>query len=135
MVKWAFRALAGLCLAAAPVAANEPAPGSPERKVILDALRPAIEARLGPNVVFVVQRIESADGWAFVQAEPQRKGGGPINGAAHFPPDELEYMDGLTVTALLRINSGRWQLVDQAIGATDAWYCGVAAANAVTHCQ
>lgn len=128
-------AVAGLCLAAAPAAASEPAPGSAERKAILNSLRPAIEARLGPNVEFVVQRIESADGWAFVQALPQRKGGGPINGAAHFPPDELEYMDGLTVTALLRINSGRWQLVDQAIGATDAWYCGVEAANAVTHCR
>lgn len=128
-------AVLALCLAAAPAAAHEPAPGSPERKAILNALRPAVEAKLGPSVEFVIQRLEVAGGWALVQAEPQRKGARPIDGAAYFPPDELEHMDGLTVTALLRYRAGRWKLFDQAIGATDAWYCGVAVANAVTHCQ
>ena len=98
-----------------------PRPNSAQRRYILDALRPAIERRLGPNVEFVVQDIRVAGGWAFVMAEPRRRGGRPIDGRRYFP--NFDDMDGLTVTALLRFQ-GRWTLVDHAIGATDVWYCG-----------
>lgn len=97
-------------------------PGSAQRRAILDALRPAVEARLGPNVEFVVDRISVAPGWALVYANPQRRGGAPIDGRAIFG-DGFEMMDGLTVTAILRFQGGRWTLVDHAIGATDVWYC------------
>jgi hypothetical protein len=89
---------------------------------VLDALRPTVEAKLGPNVEFVVTTIRVGDGWAFVQAEPQRKGGRAINGSAYFPND-WENMDGLTTTAVLKFEKGRWNLIEYAIGATDAWYC------------
>lgn len=105
------------------LAAITPAPGTQLRRDILNALRPSVEAKLGPNVEFVVTTMRVEKGWAFVQAEPQRRGGKPINGRAYFP-HEWEYMDGLTTTAILRHQYGRWNLVESAIGATDAWYCG-----------
>ena len=53
--------LAMLCLGAA-------APSSAERKAVLDALRPAVEAKVGPNVEFVVALLRVEEGWAFVIA-------------------------------------------------------------------
>ena len=120
--------LAALAPPAAPAAAQgavsataAPRPNSAQRRAILDALRPTIERRLGPNVEFVVSDMRVSGGWAFVMANPQRRGGRPIDGRRYFP--NFEDMDGLTVTALLRFQ-GRWTLVDHAIGATDVWYCG-----------
>jgi hypothetical protein len=123
--------LLGLCApAAAPAqpgaSATAPAPpGSPQRRAILNALRPAVEARLGPNVEFVVTAINVRQGHAFVIAEPQRRGGRRIDGYAIFGRD-FETMDGLTTTAILRFQYGRWNLVEHAIGATDVWYCDIA---------
>jgi hypothetical protein len=56
-------------------------------------------------------------------AEPQRRGGKPINGRTYFP-EMWDNMDGLTVTAIFRRVNGRWKLMDSAIGATDVWFCG-----------
>lgn len=123
----------GLCFAT-PLAARIPAPGTTERRAILDALRPSVESQLGPRVEFVVERLNVERGWAFVQAKPQRKGGRSINWRQHFHPSEWEMMDGLTVTALLEFRGKRWNLIDKAIGATDAWYCGRAQFRRVTHC-
>ena len=112
----AFRA-ALLALAAA-------APPPAERKAVLDALRPAVEARLGPNVEFVVAHLRIEDGWAFVIADPQRKGGKPIDGWAIFG-EHFDNMDGLRTEAVLKRTKGRWRVVDWGIGATDVWYCDV----------
>jgi hypothetical protein len=115
-------AAAMLLMAATLIAATTPGSGTPIRKAILEALRPAIEAKLGVNIEFVVTSMKVGDGWAFVQVEPQRRGGRPINGRAYFPAD-WENMDGLTTTAILKYQNGRWYAIEQAIGATDAWYC------------
>ncbi len=120
--------------AAAPAAAApqsgvsataQPAPGSAQRAAIMDALRPAIERKLGGAVEFVVRRAAVQDGWALVIADPQRPGGGRIDPRRHFPNEVIEFMDGLTVNAILRFSGGGWTLVDHAIGPTDVWYCGV----------
>ena len=100
-----------------------PPPGSGTRKAVLGALRPAIEERLGPNVEFNVTLIRVQRDWAFVIADPQRKGGKPIDGWRIFGED-FGNMDGLRVDAILRKHGGRWAVVDHAIGATDVWYCG-----------
>jgi hypothetical protein len=97
-------------------------PNSPQRRAILDALRPAVEARLGGRVEFVVGRLDVHRGWALVFADPLRPGGGRIDGRRYFA--DFDNMDGIAVTAVLRWRGGRWTLVDHAIGATDAWYCG-----------
>ena len=100
------------------------APAVAERKAVLNALRPAVEQKLGPNVEFVVQVIRVEDGWAFVMADPQRKGGKPIDGWKIFG-EHFGNMDGLRTEAVLRKRNGRWQVVDWGIGATDVWYCDV----------
>ena len=104
------------------LAAITPTPA--ERKAVLDALRPAVETKLGPNVEFVVQVIRVEDGWAFVMADPQRKGGKAIDGRRIFGED-FDNMDGLRVDAVLQLRNGRWEVVDYGIGATDVWYCDV----------
>ena len=112
----AFRA-ALLVLIAAP-------PATADRKAVLDALRPRVEAKLGPNVEFVVAHLRIEDGWAFVIVDPQRKGGKPIDGWAIFG-EHFDNMDGLRTEAVLRRTKGRWRVVDWGIGATDVWYCDV----------
>jgi hypothetical protein len=100
------------------------APSSSERKAVLDAFRPAIEAKLGPDVEFVVALLRVENGWAFVIADPRRKGGKPIDGYRIFG-EHFDNMDGLRVEGILRKRNGRWVLVDHGIGATDVWYCDV----------
>jgi len=117
-----------------PAAASAEVTGA-QRRAILDAMRPAIEHRLGAPVEFVVRRIGVEDGWALVIADPQRPGGGRIDGRRIFGAD-FENMDGLTVNAVLRLSGGRWRLVDHAIGPTDVWYCdrALGAPRALTGC-
>lgn len=103
--------------------AYSPLPGSPERSAILDALRPSIEAQLGPNIEFVVKDFKVYRGWAFVLADPQRKGGAAIDGRRYFP--DWYDIGGLETSAILRFQHGRWNLVASNIGATDVWYCHI----------
>src|SRR5690349_15530691 len=58
---------------------HEPAKGSAERKAILDAIRPAIEAQMRTAVEFQINVMLSDGDWAFVGANPQRPGGGEID--------------------------------------------------------
>jgi len=111
-------ALLAFLIAASPVAAQtyaSPPPGSPERKAILDALRPKIEARLGKPVEFVVEEIRVGGGWAFVRVMPQRPGGGEIR-------NPNEDMDGVHTEAFLRREGGRWVVKEYGIGSTDVWW-------------
>ena len=111
-------------LALALLATFAAAPSAPERKAVLDALRPKVEAKLGRNVEFVVQVIRVEGGWAFLMADPQRKGGRGIDGRRIFGED-FDNMDGLRVDAVLRKRGRNWVVADYAIGATDVWYCDV----------
>jgi hypothetical protein len=114
-------------VATAPLQAQSftvPPPASPLRKDILDEIRPAVEKRLGPGVEFKVTAIRVQRDWAFVVADPQRRGGRPIDGHRIFG-ENFDNMDGLRVDAVLRLQGGRWVVVDHAIGATDVWYCDV----------
>lgn len=101
-----------------------PPPGSGLRKAVLDGLRPAVERRLGPDIEFRVSLIRTQRDWAFVVADPLRRGGKPIDGRKIFGED-FGNMDGLRIDAVLRKSGGRWIVVDHAIGATDVWYCDV----------
>jgi hypothetical protein len=94
-----------------------------DRKAILSELRVPVEKRLGKRVVFVVTTLRVERDWAFAQVEPQRPGSRKIDGRVYFP-DEWEYMDGLTTTAILRKRGARWRILAMKIGALDAWYCG-----------
>ena len=110
--------------------------GSPVRAAILDAVRPPIERRLGGPVQFVVRTMRVHNGWGLVIADPQRPGGRQIDARRYFSADDLDGMDGLTVNAIVRLQGGRWRLVDHAIGPTDVWYCDpqLGAPRALTGC-
>lgn len=110
---FAFTATAALA-----AAFTSPGPGTPERKAILDALRPGVERELGVRPIeFVVEEIRVGSGWAFVRANPQRKGGGAIQN-----PDEN--MDGVHTEAILQRQGGRWVVQEFGVGSTDVWFLG-----------
>lgn len=111
-------------LAASAQTVHEPARGTSERKNILDAVRPMMEARVGPPVEFVVNWMRSGYGWAFVQVSPQRPGGGVIDPYRTTFASQAEYMDGLVTYALLRYQFNRWNLIDFAVGPTDVFWQG-----------
>src|ERR1043166_2322372 len=75
--------LAAACAATSALARGSPesAPiqGCAQRRAIIDALGPAVEAELGPGIVFAPSCMQVQGGWAFVMAEPQRKGGGTVD--------------------------------------------------------
>ncbi|WP_428648209.1 hypothetical protein [Roseibium sp.] len=103
---------------------HEPARGTAERTDILNAVRPMLEARVGPPVEFVVNWMRSGNGWAFVQLSPQRPGGGKIDISRTTYADGADYMDGLVTFALLRQQFDRWNLIDFAVGPTDVFWQG-----------
>jgi hypothetical protein len=117
-------ALVAVALAIAAPAFAVPPPGSDLRRAVLAGLRPAVEKQLGRGVEFKVAVIRVDRGWAFVVADPQHRGGRPIDGTRIFG-EHFDNMDGLRVDAVLRLRGGRWVVVDHGIGATDVWYCDV----------
>jgi hypothetical protein len=135
--KFGSKSLLAIVLALTSLAAHaEPssAISRADRAAILDLLRDSLQRRVGPKVEFIVTDLRGRDGWAFVQAEPQRPGGRPIDGRTFFP-SEWEYMDGLTTTALLQKRAARWRILKMKIGATDAWYCGHALRQQFDPCR
>ena len=98
-----------------------PGQGTPERKLILDALRPKLEAELKTELVFVVSDIRASADWAFVMAQPQRKDGKKLDGKKIYG-ESWEHMDGFTLTAVLRKKANQWTVLEYGIGATDVWW-------------
>jgi hypothetical protein len=104
--------------------AYEPGRGTAERSELMNAIRPLVEARVGPPVEFVVDRLRVAGDWAFAIVQPQRPGGGAIDMYATVYRDQVDYMDGLGTYVLLRHAHGRWNVVDFAVGPTDVFWDG-----------
>jgi hypothetical protein len=117
----AVAALALSATVAMAAAFASPGPGTPQRKAVLDAMRPRVERSLGVRPVeFVVDEIRTGQGWAFVRVTPQRKGGGQIRNAD-------DNADGVHTEAVLRWQGGRWVVQQMQIGSTDVWFlewCG-----------
>lgn len=126
-----FRALAAVSLLLLVSAAHaqaekpyEPARGTQERKDLMNAIRPLVEARVSPPVEFVINRLRVSGNWAFAIVSPQRPGGRPIDLSRSALREQAEYMDGITTYALLVRAYGRWNIVDYAIGPTDVFWSG-----------
>ncbi len=94
-------------------------PGDPERRILLDLLRPVMEIEMRGPVEFRVGTARILKGWGLVQVEPQRPGGGRIHRRKTVYADE-PIMDGLTTDALFRFRAGRWHLITHVVGPTDA---------------
>ncbi len=99
-----------------------PGRGDPNRKAILNAIRPRIEAEMRGPVEFVVRTLNVLDGWAFAVLDPQRPGGRPIDVYGTVHAQDADFMDGLTVYALVKWSGGGWGLIDSVTGPTDVAY-------------
>ena len=112
-----------LCLFASVAAAQSPytpRPGSAERAAIMDAIRPLCERDLKQKVIFKVQHLRVARGFALARVVPLRPNGGEINYSRTKYSDELEQgaFDG-EGEALLRLDDGEWTLLEWRFGASD----------------
>ncbi|MEM1376673.1 MAG: hypothetical protein AAGG69_04715 [Pseudomonadota bacterium] len=97
----------------------EPARGSEERSAILNSVRPKIEIEMRGPVEFVVSRLRVLDSWAFATLEPQRPDGIEIDVSKTAWADDVGFMDGLTVFALVRRTENGWFLIDSVTAPTD----------------
>jgi hypothetical protein len=96
---------------------------SPERKVILDAVRASVERTLGIKVVFVVDRITVFGDWAFASVHPRNEAGNRIDYrrtriAKDFDPEHDSDLAG----ALLRRKDAAWSVVEEAFLPTDVYW-------------
>lgn len=113
-------AAALLAPASAFAQVETPVPGSAVRAAILDALRGRTIGELGGPIEFVVNDIRVLGEWAFVDAHPQRPGGGPIfytytRYQAAWDAGALDQV----VVALLRETPAGWLVYEYDFGATD----------------
>ena len=118
--------LVALCCLAATTAqtyaqrAYTPAPGTPERKAIMDVLRGPAEADLRQKVIFRVQHLKIVGPWCLARVVPIRPDGSEIDYRRTKYRELLEEgaFDG-EGEALLRKQGGTWRLLEWRFGATD----------------
>lgn len=77
--------------------AYTPAPGSPERRAIMDALRGLMEELTGLKLIFVVRHLKVKGNWAWLEVEPQSP-----DGQKRYEP----------LCALLKGDSGYWEVAE-----------------------
>ena len=94
--------------------------GDPTHKLILDAIRAAMEWNLAGPVEFSDVSIVVKDSWASVRCEPRRPGGGKVDLRKTQLAGQADIMDGVTTTAFLQFRNKRWYLVGLVIGPSDA---------------
>jgi hypothetical protein len=122
--------LVALALAIVPAWAQSgkpttPAPGSKERKAIMDTLRVPVEKQLKRKVIFKVDHLKVLNGWAHMRGRPLNPDSSPIDykGTPYQEAvDEGAFDDG--VYALLHKVKGKWKVVTYNIGATDVVWDG-----------
>ncbi len=116
--------IATMMVMAALAGASDVGVADPQRRVLLDALRPAIERDLGQKVKFIVRTLRRQDGWAFAHVVPQTPAGGAIDfrKTRHAERVEAGIFDGPDVYALLEQKDGRWIVRDFVVGPTDVAY-------------
>jgi hypothetical protein len=100
-----------------------PERGTPLRVEVLNALRPTVDRETGGAVIFAVHTLNVMGAWAYVDAEPLRPDGKPIDWRRTKFREDFEHgaFSGL-VLALLRRDSGSWEVDQYVMGPTDvAW--------------
>lgn len=95
-------------------------PGDPDRRAVLDELRPALSLSMRGPVEFRVSFVKTLQGWAHARVTPQRPGGAPIDIAETIYAEDAGMMDGLLTDALFRRQGERWYLIVHVVGPTDA---------------
>jgi len=125
--------MAGICgsvLAQYSQPLYTPKPGSPERKAIMDGLRPTIERKLHQKVIFVVNHLAVQGIWAFTVTIPKQPNGKIVDWQktawrdAVKPGHETGDAFSGEVVGLLRKRAGHWRTVDYCIGPSDVCWEG-----------
>jgi hypothetical protein len=116
--------IATMMVMAALAGASDIGVADPQRRMLLDALRPAIERDLMQKVKFVVRVLRRQDRWAFAHVVPQTPAGGAIDFRTTHHAERVEagMFDGPDVYALLEQKGGRWIVRDFVVGPTDVAY-------------
>lgn len=116
--------IATMMVMAALAGASDIGAADPQRRMLLDALRPAIERDLMQKVKFVVRTLRRQDRWAFAHVVPQTPAGGTVNfrKTRHAERVEAGIFDGPDVYALLEQKDGRWMVRAFVVGPTDVAY-------------
>lgn len=98
----------------------------PQRRVLLDALRPVVEEDLRQAVRFVVRGLRRQDRWAFAHVVPQTPTGAAIDfgRTRHAERMAAGMLDGPDIYALLERRAGRWIVRTFVVGPTDVAYAG-----------
>jgi hypothetical protein len=103
----------------------EPPRGSPERRALMDAIRPLAESLFYPPVEFVISDLRVSGNVAFASVVAQRPGGGAIDVQSspgwrdgYFFPDS----DPTAGQALLQRSGNGWVMSFGLFGATDVWW-------------
>jgi hypothetical protein len=114
---------------ASPVVQSGPRPipvGDPQRRVLLDAMRPGLQDAIHQPVQFVVEKLQVEGDWAFFEGSIQQPNGRPIDFShtAYQERIELGVFDGPSTVALLHRVRGQWTLVDFVVGPTDMGHWG-----------
>jgi hypothetical protein len=98
--------------------------GSPQRAGILDAVRPLFIVETGGPIEFVVNTLNTMDGWAYGDVQLQRPGGVPIDWSkTKFAEANAQgAFEAEHSLFLLQDTGNGWTLVEFAVGPTDiAW--------------
>jgi hypothetical protein len=94
-------------------------PDGEERRLVLDAMRGAVERDLRQPVIFKVSTIRVCGAWAFVVAEPIKPDGGPLLWERTICKGDVSHLIGALSQ---RDEAGAWRLTDYALCPTDvAW--------------
>lgn len=98
--------------------------GDPQRRAVLDALRPEIARDLGQTVQFVVRALRVQGDWAFAHVVPQTTTGDAIDLTRTRHAERLRagMLDGPDVYALLQRAGSAWRVRDFVVGPTDVAY-------------
>jgi hypothetical protein len=103
---------------------HTPAAGTPERRLLMDALRMRMQREIDRPMIFEVQRLRVLGTWAFAEVVPRKPDGGRFD----YTGTRFEQLrrDGVlddASVAVLRRTGGQWRVVRLAIGPTDvAWW-------------
>ena len=95
---------------------------NPLRKILIDTIRPAVQADLGGiPVQFVIDVLQVDGRWAYLAGSVQNTDGSPIDfGATHYAEaQDHGAFDGPAVKALMQKSGNCWTLTTFNIGATD----------------
>ncbi|MEM9478756.1 MAG: hypothetical protein AAGA58_03745 [Verrucomicrobiota bacterium] len=101
-----------------PAAPSTPAPGSKERKDILDALRLPLEDGFKQELIFRVHHFKVENGWGYLEVQPRTKSDKKISYKGTIWQEDADFMDD-GVLALMRYRKGRWYVVAKIVGPTD----------------